>query len=317
VSAGLIADRTTIRGNNSISELARDYILANGGTKTAYETTSTLVNDVIRDGATSTVDSITYQVPQAIYKGTFDALKLSLNWQYNSLNRPLFPTSGNRFGANLVSTVPGVSQDFQKLTLSGDFYKPITASHSWSARAYAKLGVGRDLPFYQNFFAGGIGSVRGYDNARLGPRSADLVEGIQFAQKGSPKCDLGTKVNITNFNSDGIDGSTQCAYVARLSDPLPEYVGGSLLTQFGAEIAFPLPSKDDWTNKIRPVLFIDGGNVFNNQSSFDVKEFRYGVGIGFTWMTFIGPISFHYTIPLNEQPGDATDKEAFEIGTIF
>ncbi len=332
ISAGLTADRTVVKGNNGISELARDYILANGGSKYDYTEPAgifgfidpPLTSPPATTPALPVPTTVPYDLPKSLYKGTFNALKLNLNWQYNSLNRPLFPTSGSRFGVNLQSTVPGiVKQDFQKLTLNGDVYKPLTASHSFSARAYAKLGIGRNLPFFQNFTAGGLGSVRGYDNNRLGPRSPDLIEGIKLANKmigtdENPECDLGTPVNIDpNFYLVDPAAINQCGYISRLTDPSPEYVGGALQTLFGGEVAFPLPTKADWASKIRPVLFIDGGNVFKNESTFDVKEWRFGYGIGFTWMTFIGPISFHYTIPLKNKPGDEVQTDAFDIGTIF
>jgi outer membrane protein insertion porin family len=34
---------------------------------------------------------------------------------------------------------------------------------------YADGLQGQTLPFYKNFYAGGVGSVRGYDTASLGP----------------------------------------------------------------------------------------------------------------------------------------------------
>lgn len=75
-------------------------------------------------------------------------------------------------------------------------------------RGYGKLGYGNDLPFYKNFYAGGYGSVRGYDNSTLGPKYAS--------------------VNLQETKQN--DGS-------------PEEVGGNALVQFGTELALPLPFK--------------------------------------------------------------------------
>lgn len=86
-------------------------------------------------------------------------------------------------------------------------------------RGYGKLGYGNDLPFYKNFYAGGYGSVRGYDNSTLGPKYAS--------------------VNLQE---------------TKQNDPSPENVGGNALVQFGTELALPMPFKGDWTRQVRPVI---------------------------------------------------------------
>jgi len=44
---------------------------------------------------------------------------------------------------------------------------------------------------------------------------------------------------------------------------------------------------------------------------------RYSVGVGFTWITMIGPLSLSYAFPLNDKPGDETKNIQFEIGRTF
>jgi outer membrane protein insertion porin family len=51
-------------------------------------------------------------------------------------------------------------------------------------RGYGKLGYGNDLPFYKNFYAGGYGSVRGYDNSSLGPKYPSVI--FQATGKNDP-----------------------------------------------------------------------------------------------------------------------------------
>ncbi|MBX4378705.1 BamA/TamA family outer membrane protein, partial [Mycobacterium tuberculosis] len=69
-------------------------------------------------------------------------------------------------------------------------------------RGYTKLGYGNDLPFWKNFFAGGYGSVRGYENATLGPTSNRY-----YPVK----------------NNSGVDN-------------YPEEIGGNALAQVGTEL---------------------------------------------------------------------------------
>ena len=106
------------------------------------------------------------------------------------------------------------------------------------------------MPFYEHFFAGGFGSVRGYQVNTLGPRATQ---------------------------------SPNDPFVRR-----PQPFGGNTLITGGLEVLFPMPFVDDKT-QFR-LLFLDVGNVFNTEcpdvSTFcsepDVDELRYSVGLGVT-----------------------------------
>ncbi len=69
---------------------------------------------------------------------------------------------------NAEIALPGSDVEFQKVTYDAQAYFPL--GHDFVLRGYGKLGFGNDLPFYKNFYAGGYGSVRGYDNSTLGPK---------------------------------------------------------------------------------------------------------------------------------------------------
>ncbi len=102
-----------------------------------------------------------------------------------------------------------------------------------------------------------------------------------------------------------------------------------------------MPFKGDWTRQVRPVIFAEGAQVFDTQCDvpngnltingldidakkyckdnygFDFGEMRYSVGVGFTWITMIGPLSLSYAYPLNDKQGDDTKNIQFEIGRTF
>ena len=50
---------------------------------------------------------------------------------------------------------------------------------------------------------------------------------------------------------------------------------------------------------------------------FKTDNMRYSVGVGFTWITMIGPLSLSYAYPLNDKSGDETKNIQFEIGRTF
>ncbi|MCL6234073.1 outer membrane protein assembly factor BamA [Acinetobacter sp. ANC 5579] len=318
ISMGLNIDNTEVTTGPYVSTYVRDYLLANGGKAT--DTTSFCPTDasgnsqltvpvyktdengdfVLDDKGNKIVTHNTCAVPEESYdsafKGDFLTYNLNLGWSYNTLNRPVFPTSGMSHRVNAEIALPGSDVEYQKITYDAQAYFPL--GKDFVLRGYGKLGYGNDLPFYKNFYAGGFGSVRGYDNSTLGPK----YPGVYY------------------------DAQNQVDYD-------PEEVGGNALIQFGTELALPVPFKGDWARQVRPVLFAEGAQVFDTQCDvpkssedrqyckdnygFDMNNMRYSVGAGFTWITMIGPISLSYAFPLNDKAGDETKEIQFEIGRTF
>ena len=304
LSASVGIDKTKVRTGPSVSTYIRDYLLANGGKATG----SSSYCPLDANGNSQLDDELNCKVPEKTYENAFEGdfltYTLNLGWSYNTLNRPIFPTSGMSHRVGLEVGLPGSDVDYQKLTYDAQAFKSLPKG--FVLRGYGKLGFGNDLPFYKNFYAGGYGSVRGYDNSSLGPKYPSVI-----FQK-------------TDQN-----------------DPSPEEVGGNALVQFGTELALPLPFKGDWTRQVRPVLFAEGAQVFDtkcdvaggtmkmNGSDIDIKQYcddnykfdfgnmRYSVGAGFTWITMIGPLSLSYAYPLNDKSGDDTKSIQFEIGRTF
>lgn len=285
ISAGLIIDQTEVTTGNGVSTYIRDYLLENGGKEIGFS-----------DYCVDSNDPCTTQSKPDRFSGEYLTYNLNLGWSYNTLNRPIFPTNGMSHRVNAEIALPGSDVEFQKVTYDAQAYFPL--GHDFVLRGYGKLGFGNDLPFYKNFYAGGYGSVRGYDNSTLGPKYDSV-----YAEHNS----------LENFDL--------------------EEVGGNALVQFGSELALPLPFKGDWTRQVRPVVFAEGAQVFDTQCDisssadlrkyckdnygFDFGEMRYSVGVGFTWITMIGPLSLSYAYPLNDKQGDDTKNIQFEIGRTF
>lgn len=285
VSAGLNIDQTEVTTGNGVSTYVRDYLLANDGKEIGKS-----------EYCIDTADPCTKQSKPDRFSGDYLTYNLNLGWSYNTLNRPVFPTSGMSHRVNGEIALPGSDVEYQKITYDAQAFQPL--GKGFVLRGYGKLGYGNDLPFYKNFYAGGFGSVRGYDNSTLGPKYDSV-----YAEN----------TGLENFD--------------------PEEVGGNALVQFGTELALPLPFKGDWTRQVRPVLFAEGAQVFDTQCDvprsatdkqycednfgFDAENFRYSVGVGFTWITMIGPLSLSYAYPLNDKAGDETKNIQFEIGRTF
>ena len=260
ISASLNVDQTTINTGSFVAKTIQDFIIANGGKPTSDDNKT--------------------------YRADYNTYNLNLSWVYSTLNRPVFSTSGQQHRISLDVALPGSDLEYQRLTYDGQIVFPL--GDKFALRGYTRLGYGNDLPFYKNYFAGGYGSVRGYRNNTLGPRS------------------------ITVDALDTLTGTQSFA------DQEP--IGGNALVQGGMELVLPLPFKGDWTKQIRPVLFAEGGQVFDttvNNFKMRYDDYRFSAGFGFTWITVIGPLSLSYAYPFNSKDGDETKRIQFEIGRLF
>ncbi len=221
----------------------------------------------------------------------FDLYKVNASWRRSTLNRAVMATRGTSQELGVEVAVPGSDAQYWRAYWEGERYFPIT--RRWTLRTRADVGFGdgygdnRVLPFFENFFAGGIGSVRGYRSRSLGPRSPSVI----------------------NQNESFRD-----------QDP----IGGNLLTEGSMELIFPTPFAPD-SRSIRTFMFLDGGQVFQTTLAteperdfdFDANEIRYAYGIGMTWLTAIGPLSFNFAQPINDEPGDNTETFQFSLGQVF
>jgi outer membrane protein insertion porin family len=216
-----------------------------------------------------------------------EAITLGATWARNSLNRGLFPTAGT---LNMISSsvaIPPSDVTYGKLVHKFRYYTPAPLDFIFSARseigALFSYGDTKNSPPYQNFYAGGLNSVRGFKQNTLGPRS---------------------------YYSSGLYQNNSS--------------GGAYLLEGGFDMIFSLPFLED-SRSVRSSMFLDYGNVFSDGckiyeircSEFDLSELRYSIGVGFTWITALGPMSFAISSPLNNDAFDETETFQFEIGNQF
>ncbi|WP_425348087.1 outer membrane protein assembly factor BamA [Vreelandella aquamarina] len=224
------------------------------------------------------------------------SLKLTASWTRNNLNRGVMPTAGNYQRLSLETGVPGSDAEYYKLRARAQQLFPINDDETWALKFSGNLGYANTLnssdpyPFYENFYSGGLGSVRGFTSNTLGQRTTPSVEG-------------------------GRDRT----------------LGGNVQVEGSAEIIFPMPFVEN-QRSVQPSLFLDAGNTFLSScydvleadqgrqrcsSGVDLGDLRYSVGIGLSWLTPVGPLTFSIAEPLNDESGDDTQFFQFSLGQTF
>ncbi len=219
---------------------------------------------------------------------------LEFSWTDNHLNKGLLATAGYSQSLSLEVALPGSDLSYYKLRYRGQRYFPLT--DNWLLSLKSNLGYGdsfgdtSELPFFKNFYAGGFSSVRGFKNNSLGPRSF----------------------------TTGASGST-------VPDSDPDPLGGNILLTGSVELIFPLPFVEDGS-KLRSMFFFDAGSVFESSclasnttcvENVDPSRVSASVGVGLSWYTFIGPLSFSLAKPVREQASDETEMFQFALGRSF
>ncbi len=256
------------------------------------------------------------------------------SWSQSTLNRGRLATRGTANTVALEISVPASDLEFYKLTYNGEIYFPVPLlSPSWSLRLHSELGFGdglgdtNGLPFYENFFAGGFGTVRGYQSNTLGPRSTPALP-YTVAQ---PVTKIDANGRPLEF---GGPRGREFGYVylpaaGKLGVQLPnnpngDPFGGNVLVVGGAELIFPLPFVKD-QNSLRTAFFMDAGYVFStdcgptqlNCDNVDFGQLRYSLGVGLTWITGFGPLTFSLAKPFNEGEYDQDEMFQFTLGRGF
>jgi outer membrane protein insertion porin family len=129
-----------------------------------------------------------------LYGRDFNQIRLSAGWNRNSYDQMPYPNRGLNQQAGLLVALPATSDSFTyyKASYQARVYYPLIRGFIFTA--LGNVGYGntfneQGLPFYENYFAGGIaqpGQVRGYDSYSLGPQDNNGHSiGANFLVNGS------------------------------------------------------------------------------------------------------------------------------------
>ena len=233
---------------------------------------------------------------------TSDALALTAGWSSDSRDSLLFPTRGRVQSAFGEFAIPVLDLEYYRLTYRLQQFFPLA---SFVTLAFGtELGYGngyggRPYPFFKNFYVGGIGSVRGFDAASLGPRDiyGDPLGGTR-------------RFNATFEALVPIPGANQAVRAALFVDM--GQVWGP-----GCNGIYSVPLNTNPQDVLdNPAAFCTGP-YYGDSAGVDISLIRYSAGIGISWLSPLGPLRLSYAYPLNSEPWDRIQRFQFQIGTGF
>lgn len=259
----------------------------------------------------------------------FDSFDLTASISRSTLNRGTFPTDGSQQSLSYKMTTPNSDVNYFKLNLDTKWYFPLTVDQKWTVLTRFQLGYGNGygkeegndqiLPFWENFRAGGVGTLRGFESNTVGPRA---IYRRPTVAPGTPELVGGTNSTL-GPDHDFIGISKRS-------------VGGNAIALAGIELIVPTPFLDEgYSNSVRSSFFIDAGNVWDTEFNIDdyrtlapvefekiadysdVGRFRASYGLSIQWLSPMGPMVFSFAKRLKEEEGDDTEFFSFNIGKTF
>ncbi|CAM3536949.1 outer membrane protein assembly factor BamA [Bordetella sputigena] len=215
------------------------------------------------------------------YGDSTTSVLLTTGWNKDTRDSALAPTKG--YFTKLQANVSTMDLKYTMLSAQQQYYLPLGRSYTLALNGMMDWGQsygGKDFPVIKDVYAGGIGSVRGYEGASLGPR--DTLTG------------------------DYLGGARRIVANAQLYLPFPGATKDKTLRWFLFTDA----------GRVQPGNGLTCTAGKHNEVE-DPCGWRYSAGVGLSWQSPLGPLQLSYGRPLNAKSGDDTQSFQFQIGTGF
>ncbi len=214
----------------------------------------------------------------------FNDVFLTLSYVNDSRDSAVFTTKGTLQSIFGEIAVPGSDLQYYRLNWRGRHFVPLTRRFTLALKADAGYGGGygstEAMPFFENFYAGGPSTVRGFKANTLGPRET------------------------TPGQEDPVGGNVKLTGGLELFAPPP--IGGNFekTLRLGAFLDFGNVWWTEPTDLVAP-------------TGFDLGELRYSTGLSAQWLSPVGALSLSVAYPLNATDQDEEQVFQFSFGQNF
>lgn len=217
---------------------------------------------------------------EQLYGSEFYQIRLSGGWNKNSYDQMPYPNKGINQQALGLLALPATTKSFEyfKLGYQAHAYKPIGKGFITTVLANAQYGNqfnSTGLPFYENYFAGGIampGQVRGYESYSLGPRDSNgTAIGANLLLNGSAGLILPFPLSRESLRTTlFVDAGN--VFVAGTPVVLAGIDPGPLRFSAGVSV--------EWRSPFGPLVF-SVAEPLNKQPYDQVQPFQFTLASGF------------------------------------
>ena len=207
------------------------------------------------------------------FGATTNSYSLSTGWARDTRDSILFPSRGLLQSALLEWGLPIGDLSYYKLNYLIQWFTPLPANFVWMLRGDVGYGGGlgdKPLPFFKAYYAGGVGSVRGYDTASLGPQDR------QGNTIGGRRKIIGNTELF--FPLPGAKANDQSVRLSVFADAGQIYDNGSQ-PQFES-FRYSVGVGVAWNSPVGPLKFSYGYPV-NKKPGDRVQHFQFQVGTVF------------------------------------
>ena len=203
------------------------------------------------------------------------AVIASLGWSRDSRDNLLVPNRGRYQRLFAEVGTPALDLQYYRITYQLQQFVPATSLITLAFRTELGYGDGYDgktYPVFKNFYAGGIGSVRGYDAGSLGPR--------QILPDGSLGDPLGgtRRLNFTLEALLPIPGADRTLRATAFIDG--GQVWGAQQPVRASDLRYSTGIGLAWVSPIGP-LRLSYAIPYNEQPFDRIERFQFQIGTGF------------------------------------
>ncbi len=201
--------------------------------------------------------------------------RVALSWTRDSRDSAIFPSRGGQQQITTDIAIPGTDLEYYRVNYSHRQYLPITSTVTLALEAqigYADgYGDTEQLPFFENFYAGGTSTVRGFRSNTLGPRDEndDPVGGNARA--------LG-RVEL-RFPPPGIEGAASSTQIGVFVDAGQTWNTYNQDIDFG-ELRYATGLSLTWYSPLGP-LTMSIAQPLNDEPGDETQFFQFSLGTFF------------------------------------